>query len=369
MMRSSSTPDPTKDCHLCGNSYSHGNYDIHGSTSDALDNRCKNCCNGQKKQRSTSEQSRELDVDSPDLKYESWQCGKYAGRVYKDTGRNSWTARVNNHSKNFNPKHYESDEAAYEAANLWRKQTSDELKLTKNKYMIINVENIPTYIIVQISQGYVTLLNFDMLDFVRQHTLSAGKYGRDNPKSYVEYYDQDDRKMKPLHRIIIGSENPVRISDCLLDNRRTNFLLPTDNKSSLALLKSILKLQYLEIMTQYANEFKWNDEDPKENTQKSKLLKESGIKLNRGLINQTTKEEIYQKYLTTVNSDYQGIPELMRKPGEHIHIIEDNSQMYKFCPPEGYEYRQGCSSWKQTTEFYEDENTWDGYSRICKSCK
>lgn len=416
----SGSSDPLKHCPKCDQNKPLSEFSYHGSTADRLDSRCKNCVKLAKEQ-SNHEHPRELDLDPPDLDKETWQGGKYAGSIYKRSNSDSYTVRVGTKYKVFNPARYESDQEAYDVANRWRKEMSDTLGLTKNKYRIIKVNGVPTYIIVQLSHGYVTLLDFDMLDFIKNYTLSAGKSGSATGKFYCLYFDRDDDKMKSIHRYILNADMVDHISRYTLHNTRSNLRpssssgnnqnrtcvndvsynkigdrieaiitytkihrfekaaiaqtfdsiegarhwvervcleLDVDNLTQETLM---LKAHYEEIMTQYANEFKWRDLDADENASKAEALQAQGKKVSREVITNTKKDQIYRKYLE-INPNYQGIQELLTY-GDKIYHIVDNDHEYKYCP------RKGCERWKEISEFYPSNRSWDKSEKWCKSCK
>ena len=386
----------------------------HSNTADRLDQRCKNCMK-KVREEATGENARELDLDEPDLTCKDWQGGKYPGTIFKRTGKDTYTAAVSGKQKTFNPKNYASDDEAFGAANDWRKTTSDSLGITKNKYKIVRIDN-KIYIIVQLSHGYVTLLDYEMLDFVRNHTLCAGKSSRENGKYYCLYFNREDGGMKGIHGYIIHEGIPDHIDRYPMDNRSIN-LRPTDysanNKNrtcvhtaswkkvengyegtieytkthkfqrqtvsqtldsldaiskwlkdkcrelDAANLKEetiVLGEQFEEIMKQHAPEYKWKEEQ--ENLDKGLHLeakkKESAVALFHG----NKKLEIYKKYLG-INPNFSQIEALV-KPGQTIEHIKDQGKEYKYC--------SSCDAWITIEQFTKLAENWDNLNKCCKTC-
>lgn len=358
-----------KECRNCGHSYPCSHYSLHEDTKDGLNSLCRNCAK-ELRDQIQNERPRELDFDEPNINYDGWQGGKYASVVKKIKDREDYEVRINECYKIFYVSEYGSDEAAYLAANQWRKEASDRLYLTKNKYKVIKENNVPTYIIVQISQGYVTLLDFSMLDFVRNHTLSASRAGKKLDQCYVIYYDRVTKITKSLSKHVFGSINRIDyLSGCLLDNRSIN-LRPYVTKKiqrslgrhpSSPILRQILKIQYDQLMRQYANEYKWDHLSTDENVAKSKTLIALGMKITQCILSRSDKISIYNKYQQNINNNFNDITEAMLALDDRIHPITDNARVYKYCTY--------CSMWKETHNFYEDLETWDKFSRYCKSCK
>jgi hypothetical protein len=417
-----STPNAVtmKLCHKCDTVKSISQFSHHATTKDGYDPRCKDCFK-ELVGRGTGECPRELDIVLPDLNNVNWQGGKYSGTVFKRSGENIYTVRVADKYKTFNPSNFNSDEDAFAAANQWRKQISDTLFLTKNKYRIIKFNEIPTYIIVQLSHNYATLLDFDMLDFVRSHTLSAG-IGSTGPGStyYVYVYDSVADKVTGLQTEIIrnaivvdhydrytfdnrrcnlrptdyigNNSNQSYVSDVTYDyvNDKINVIISYDRKTQILtqMFNSIneardwikptilqlelskhnltddqvkLRVEYETIMEQYAPSFKWQDLNTGENVLKDQIWENEYNAVIAALSYTTKKEQIYLKYLS-INPNYPNIAELV-KPGIKIEHIVDNGREYKFCSCEN------CETWKEVSEFYKNCRTWDGLERWCKSCK
>lgn len=106
------------------------------------------------------------------------------------------------------------------AANRYRKQMSDQLGITKNKYKIIG-----KYIIVQLSKGYVTLMDIDQLEFVKEHTLFVSKSSTNKNSKYYAFFDNYG-KNKAIHQYVVGANMVDHIDRYPLDNRKCN-LRPT----------------------------------------------------------------------------------------------------------------------------------------------
>lgn len=411
------TPEDYKTCHKCNETLPKSEFSKHPSTKDKLDNRCKTCAE-LAKENATHENPRELDLDPPNLNNPDWQGGKYQGTIFKRTNEDVYTVRVDDKYQTFNPATYGSDAIAYAMARQWRKEMSDTLRLTKNRYKIIKVDNVATYVIVQLSHNYVALVGFNHLDFIREHTLCAGKSGNENGKYYC-FYTNTDTTVDALHQYITNADMTDHISRYPLDNRDNNLRSATyslNNKNRTCIhttshrlvdgryegtiiyrkthkfemvtitqichsLESVTtwiktksheldednlteetlqrRAEYEHIMTQYAGNFKWSDEDRQENQRRDQILQAQLDQIIKENSYTTEKGNIYSKFLK-VNPNYTGIQDLV-KPGNKIEHIIDNGNEYKYCSK--------CDEWKLVGDFYRNKKNWDGLDRRCKPCK
>ena len=412
--------EETKVCRLCNEEKEITEFSINTGTKDKHDSRCKECVKDVKK-NADGKSPRDGDLVAPDFDNMDWQGGKYSGTIFKRKDTDTYSVRVGKVSKEFSPNDYESDEVTIKAAYDWKKQTSDELLLTKNKYRIVKVDDEPLYIIVQLSQGYVTLLDIDMLDFVRTHTLFVGKSStNENSKNYCRYYDRENQKIYSIHNYIIDCDVVDHISRYTLHNTKNN-LRPSNHsennknrsriskisiepitggyEASIKYLKTyhkfrtvtetdvfktkeearswlkkksdqldapktpidiqILRKEYEDIMSTYSNDFKWRDSDEDENVEKDKILT---VKRERALKprNISEKERIYGIFLDD-HPDFDMASYLTK--GRKLEHIIYNDDEYKFCGI------AECQKWKPIDEFNKSKRTYDELERQCKRCR
>ena len=144
----------------------------------------------------------------------------------RSNDNNAWIISVKGHQKRFTANNYGSIELAKSTADAYRKKLSDDLFETRNKYKIIKVNNQPKYIIVQLSQNYCTLMDYDQLDFVKNNNLFVHYGGSTNAKTYCHY---GSAKTYAFHRYILKlDKDDPEIVDHMdrypLDNRLVNLM-------------------------------------------------------------------------------------------------------------------------------------------------
>lgn len=207
-------------------------FNKHPTTKNKLDQRCRDCQKEQKyiynlKKKETGNSIKETRIDDfeTDLTSCDWQGGKISGSVF--TRGNSAIASVGGKQISFNINQYGSPESAILAAKTYQLNKSDELNLTKNKYKIIFTDdNKPKYIIVQLSQNYVTLCDLNQLEFIKKHNLCVTKGGNINSKHYVGY-SSSTIPITPLHNYIINQKYIDHINRYPMDNRSCNLRVST----------------------------------------------------------------------------------------------------------------------------------------------
>jgi hypothetical protein len=234
----------TKQCRKCDIVKDISEFSKHTGTADKLDNRCKNCVKLAKQKAKEKEQINEVLTDPPespyldtfetDLENDDWQGGKIVGNVFKRTTQNIdyYVASIDGHQKSFNIKKLGGEEKAKELANQYVLENSHKLGLTKNRYKIIKEDGKPKYIIVQLSQGYVMLTDYDKLDIVKKYNLfvrCSQKKDGNNPQNYVGM--QDNYTLKYFHKFITGFDMTEHINGYPLDDRKVN-LQETDSKKN-----------------------------------------------------------------------------------------------------------------------------------------
>lgn len=204
-------------------------FSSHSGTKDKLDPRCKECVKEQKK---VSDEVIDLFENpyldkikcKPELK--DWQGGKPFGTVFQRKGETTWSVKVGSKSKTFNTKDYENDiNKANLAARNWRRKMSDTLMLTKNKYKIIhNDDGEPKYIIVQLTDNYAMLCDYDDLDLIKRISLFVTFSGGNNKSRYPAF--SNNSKFYLFHRYKFKDLPNDKVIDHIsgfpLDNRQIN---------------------------------------------------------------------------------------------------------------------------------------------------
>lgn len=166
-----------KICRKCNQAKSVDQFSKHTGTKDKLDNRCKECVQKVKSDSKRERRPSEKDETETEINNQDWQGGKHNGSVFERVVKNKSSdatvliVAVGGKQKTFNPKNFESQQKCSEAAFGYKKCQSDELQLTSNKYKIVHKEGVPSYIIVQLSQNYVTLCDYNQLEFVKRNSM------------------------------------------------------------------------------------------------------------------------------------------------------------------------------------------------------
>jgi len=180
--------------------------------------RCRECMRAYKEVAKENKKPRELDLDETNNLCKTWQGGKCNGHILDKN--NTFYPRVDGKQKSFRYDD-ENKDSIYKLANKWRKEKSNELNLTSNRYKIIfDDENKPLYVILQLSKDYITLTDFDQLNFIKSHNLCVSCSSKENAKQYVAC--TIDNKLVSFHGHITGFKMVDHINGYPLDNRKCN---------------------------------------------------------------------------------------------------------------------------------------------------
>lgn len=418
-----------KECSICKENKNLKDFSKNSLTKDKLDQRCKNCVNNTKntlkeKQIDNVELLEKpiLDDHICDIISKEWQGGKPFGTIFQRKGSNIWSVKVGTKSKTFNPKDYDGDDdKAYNEAKKWQKEISETLLKTKNKYKIVHDESgKPLYLIVQLTDNYVTLCDFEDLDFIKKNSLFSTHSGS-STKRYCAF--SFNYKIIFFHRGKLENIQDDKVVDHLdrfpLDNRKSNLLITTvaeNNKNkNVSFTSSVMRIKnenlfkanidygingkryskieyfdnkvyaknwirkemrlinkietfdskklelynsYLEIMQTHAPEFKYQDIDESEHDDKdnSLTIKKNETEKEHSII--TKKEEIFKKY-HALNPEYDITKHLSN--GNKLDHIEDGDEEYKYCTK--------CDKWKSINKYYSNKKNYDFLDRFCKVCK
>lgn len=184
--------------------------------------RCIPCMNSYKDPK-TPKKPFEYDLDETNITSTAWQGGKYQGTIMeniRNTAINKFYVRVNGKEKSFKYS-TENKEEVRKQAQDWKRKQSDDCGLTTNKYkLIFGRNNEPKYIVIQLSKGYVTMCDFDMLDFVKTHRLCVTKSGQESAPHYCAY--SEEGKVHRFHSHVTKADMTDHINGYPLDNRKIN---------------------------------------------------------------------------------------------------------------------------------------------------
>lgn len=412
----------TKVCKLCNAEKDISLFNKHNETKDKLDPRCKECMKQVKKNSKVmAKPESTIDANIPQILDKNWQGGKHSGTIFKRKNENTYTVNVNGKYKTFNPDKYNSDTHAFEKATEWKNMMSDKLLLTKNKYKIIHDnKNNPQYLIVQLSNNYVTLCDFDDIEIIRNNLLCSFRGGGEYSKTYSTLTND---KRYSFHKFKTGYDMTDHINRYSLDNRTANFkktnasennknktkinfrtvvkqsdgtfeatIAYKENGSGLGFhkkYKSIttntrshannwiekecriidgidklekvqqdLKAEFELIMNTHAIGFKYQNDnkDLHKKVDTENKKNKEKVKVSESTINK--KELIFKKFhLINQNYDYKK----HLTSGVKIDHIEDGKSEYKFCSK--------CDKWKLVSEYFNNNKNYDLLHRCCKLCK
>ena len=216
-----------KTCKKCNIEKTIDNFSKHSGTKDKLDNRCKECVKKVQTDKNKEKCPTEKDIVETDVLNNDWQGGKYNGSVFQRIVKNKTTedskvyiVSISGKQTTFNPKNYNNQDECLKGADEYKKQKSDELKLTSNKYKIILEHGKPKYLIIQLSKNFVTLCDYSQLEFIKNNNFYVSKSSSENGKQYCFY--NEDGNNKRFHGYITGYDMVDHINRYPLDNRSCN---------------------------------------------------------------------------------------------------------------------------------------------------
>jgi len=374
--------------------------------------RCKECV--KKAKFSENKKPREKDKSYTDITLTNWQGEKYAGTIFER--ENSFICCIDGKQKSFNIVKIKNP---LEEAQKYRINKSDELALTSNKYKIIFNNNEPKYLIVQLSKNYVMLCDFSDLNIIKNNNICVTKSSAKNSQNYA-IISQENKNLG-FHKYKSGYDFTDHINGYPLDNRSCNLresnikennqnktnihkvcIKETNDKFEVSIIinnnnhdkkiitelfdsrqkvdnfiekqkliidkhlyendtyKLQLKKEFEEIMTTYAEEFRWNDKiidfEIENNINEHIIQKNNKRKTNKDI-----KTEIYNLFKSQIHNSWNieniDSEKISQKKVEHIHF---NNNEYKFC--------NTCSKWLSTNNYTKCSSHYDNLSSKCKIC-
>ena len=370
--------------------------------------RCRDCMRSYK--TAEKKKPRELDLDDTDISNRTWQGGKYHGHILDKN--NTFYPRVSGKHKSFRYDDANKDKV-YDLANQWRKDKSNELNLTSNRYKIVFDGDVPKYLIVQLSKDYITLVDYDYKDVIKSHFMCVTRSGHENSQYYCNI--TVDSKNKGLHGHLTGFNMVDHINGYPLDNRKcnlrdTNYSENNKNRSLIhktSCMKSkdknnnyeaiiiyndhtlyfqkiminevfatkelakqwietkcteidahlnkipnrqLLKQEYEDIMAMHSDGYKWRDLFDTISTNNIQQATPTNEK-------QTIRNDNYNLF-KNIDPDWV-MPDVFKSSIKLEHITHNNLE-YKFCTK--------CNKWVTIEKFHKSSSKHDGLDTRCKSC-
>lgn len=436
-----------KMCKKCNTEKAIDNFSKHKTTADGYDNRCKDCIGIMRKKikEKIKNENTEfntnprkyiqtleeyLDTLEPDLTTSDWQGGKLKGTYFKRKNANKYTVCVEKKSIVVSTE----EDAKKTIISL-----NNEYNCAKNMYKIITYKN-KNYVIMQLSNGYVGLFDFDKLDLLRKINLAvtrSSKNSNSNAKYYclatvnnrgtqihnvITDYDMvDHRDRYPLdnrcdnlsltnyrennmNRSKISNKKIDYIDDkykcsikyIAIDPKTKAFCSRTDENSFSTKQEGLdwlnnkskdldhdisiyddevmeLKKSYEEIMTKYADDFKWCDNDEtkdinklKELNKKSESNSESESELDKE--DSDTEQEPDKKLskldkykqFKDIDNDFTIQKYNVNLKSNTISHLTFQDIEYKFCSQ--------CNNWNKLDSYHAYKLSVDGLYKYCKTC-
>jgi hypothetical protein len=326
--------------------------------------------------------------------------------------------RAAKNSENKKPRELDTKDTNIKS-NTWQGGKPNKAKkLLINQYKILfdTVKN-PQFLIIQLSKDYVTLVDFDQLEFIKSHFLCVSRSGCENSQQYCVALVNG--KNERLHGYITGFKMVDHINGYPLDNRKcnmkdTNHSENNKNKSLIhktfcskskddknkyeaiiiyndhtrsfqkvnisqlfdtkeegnkwieAKCKEIdshlnnilgrkqLKEEFEQIMEKYSDGYKWRD------LIENKVLENDNEVITNAMPSgkkSTIRNDTYNLF-KTIDSTW-AIPQEFSSSIKLEHIKHQDNE-YKFCTK--------CDKWSLINNFHKSSSKHDGLDTRCKDC-
>jgi hypothetical protein len=235
------TNQKIKKCHKCNIDKSIEFFSKHKTTADGYDNRCRDCVGIMRKKikekiknelkedditkREYLQNTKEyLDIIEPDLTTTDWQGGKLKGTYFKRKNADKYTVCVEKKSVVVSTE---------EDAKKMIIRLNKEYTCAKNMYKIITNNN-KKYVVMQLSNGYVGLFDFDKLDLLRKLNLAVTKTSeKSNPNSKYYCLATLDNRGCQIHNVITDYDMVDHRNRYPLDNRHQNLSLTNPRENNM----------------------------------------------------------------------------------------------------------------------------------------
>ncbi len=331
----------TKTCNKCNIEKSIENFSKHSGTKDKLDNRCKECVKIMKNDKNKEKRPHEKDLAETNLSCTDWQGGKYAGSIfnriteYKSHDSVVFIVSIGGKQKTFNPKNFKDEKECEEKAEEYKKEKSDELNLTSNKYKIIFEDDKPKYLIVQLSKNYVTLCDYSHLEFIKNTNLFVSK-GENKNKQYCFYNENNENEVarnKRFHGYITGFDMVDHINRYPLDNRLSNLRKTThmeNNRNSINTNKTTLMTG----VSHVAKDDAWRARikiDGKEHNRQFAINTYGYEEAKQLAINwRQEKAKITKNYVSKVDENTEKHPDFDKLEKEYLEIMSKHADGFQW---------------------------------------
>ncbi len=224
-----------KTCIKCGLSLPLTSFNKHSGTKDKLDSRCKSCIKLAKQNKKPKEEPI-YKVYPLDLQNKEWQVGKVAGsileRIDNKSGAKRYEVRITIdkklRSKSFAFNNYLTPEKAYEAAENWRLQTSNENGLTRNRIRIIDEKTIE----VELTKDKKMFTDLSFNDLVQKYTIFVTRSGGNTNDEHYYASMSINNTLMYFHKYITGNDMTDHINRIRLDNRLCNLRKTTPKENN-----------------------------------------------------------------------------------------------------------------------------------------
>ena len=352
-----------------------------------------------------------LDTFEPDLTTTDWQGGKLKGTYFKRKKSDKYTVCVEKKSVVVATE----DDAKKTLLSLNKKY-----KCVKNMYKIINYNN-KKYVIMQLSNDYVGLFDFDKLDLLRKINLSVTKTSENsNPNAQYYCLATINNRSAKIHNVITDYNMVDHINHYALDNRFENLSLtnPKENNNNISKIlskkieninnKYIVTLKYLElnvkfnecktnidttsydtkdeayiwlekrikeidskrdydpdvieytksyeeIMTKYADNFKWCDNNSSKKSESDKEDSDTEQEPDKKL----SKSDKYNQF-KNIDTNFTIQKYNVNLKSNTISHLTFQDIEYKFCSQ--------CNNWNKLDSYHAYKSSVDGLYKYCKTC-